>query len=201
LKPDARPQIYTPLPQFYEAFPWQFSLSILLRAKTLPNTAVSALNAAVRDLDPSLALFNVETPRELLAEAYSREQFLARILAVFGLLAFVLAVAGLYGVLAYITAKRTKEFASAWRLALRHAKFFVLVLMQGGGSHRSVLAWSPRSGSHNTASKKPALRRFADGFSHLPCRRPALPWSSFSRLLPARARATSVDPMLALRDE
>jgi predicted permease len=202
LRQDARPQIYTPLPQFYEAFPWQFSLSILLRAKTPPHATVSALNNAVRDLDPNLALFNVETPRELLADAYSREQFLARILAVFGLLAFVLAVAGLYGLLAYLTAKRTKEFGIRMALGAVPREIVRLVLVQGGRLTVAGIGLGLLAAAATTRLLKSLLFGVSpmDSRIFLAVSLLFLGAAFLACFLPAR-RATSVHPMLALRDE
>ncbi len=202
LRQDAHAQIYTPLPQFYEAFPWQFSLSILLRAKTPPHASVSALNAAVRDLDPNLALFNVETPRELLADAYSREQFLARILAVFGLLAFVLAVAGLYGLLAYLTAKRTKEFGIRMALGAVPREIFRLVLVQGGRLTVAGIGLGLLAAAATTRLLESLLFGVSsmDSGIFLAVSLLFLGAAFFACFLSAR-RATSVDPMLALRDE
>jgi putative ABC transport system permease protein len=199
---DARPQIYTSLAQFYEAFPWQFSLSILLRTKTPPHTAVSMLSSAVRSLNPNLTLFNVETPRELLADAYSRERFLARVLAVFSLLAFVLAVAGLYGLLAYLTAKRTREFGIRMALGAVPHEIFRLVLVQGG----RLTAVGVALGLFAAGTATRLLQSVLFGISSTDASTFAvvaavfLAIGSLACIVPAR-RATSVDPMLALRDE
>jgi putative ABC transport system permease protein len=131
LQPKRRPQIYVSLPQLYQAFPFQPALSILIRTSLPPHALVRELNSSIQQLDGNFALYNVSTPREELADAFFRERFLSQLLSGFGLLATLLAVAGLYGMLAYLTARRTHEFGVRMAIGAQSRDILSLVMMQG----------------------------------------------------------------------
>lgn len=199
---DPRPQMYTPLAQFYDALPWQFPFSVLVRTNLPPHSMVPALTSQLRSLDPNLVLYDVRTPREMLARTYERERFFTRILGVFGILALVLAVAGLYGLLSYITTKRTKEFGVRMALGALPHQVLRLVLSQGG----RLIAIGVVLGLVAAAGASRLLQSLLFGVSatdpriFLVASLPFIFAGLFACLLPAR-RAASVDPMIALRDE
>jgi predicted permease len=202
LEKDAHPQIYAPIAQFFDAYPWQFPVSILVRTSLLPHALVSALDSSVRGLDSNLLLFDVRTPRELLEQSYRREAFFLRVLGMLGPLAFVLAVAGLYGLLAFLTAKRAREFGIRMALGAVPRQIFRLVLVRGGVLTIGGLV----VGLVASAASAHLLRSVLFGVS------PSDPRVLFAVaalflivgllacLWPAR-RATSLDPMAVLRDE
>ena len=197
-----RPQVYTPLAQFYDALPWQFPFSVLVRTNMPPHVMVPALTSQIRSLDSNLVLYDIQTPRELLARSYEREQFFSRILSVMGILALVLAVAGLYGLLAYITAKRTREFGVRLALGALPHQILRLVLSQGG----RLIGVGIALGLLAAAGASRFLQSLLFGVSALDGRiflLASLPFvvaGLLACLVPAR-KAASVDPMIALRDE
>jgi ABC-type antimicrobial peptide transport system permease subunit len=65
--------------------------------------------AVFHDLDPALALHDVLTLEQKLDQSLANERLLACLSAIFGLLATLLAMVGLYGVVAYMVTKRTRE--------------------------------------------------------------------------------------------
>ena len=112
------PLLYVSLPQFYEAFPWQPTAGIVVRTRVEPHAIIPAIMSSLHRLDANLVLNNIETPEETLATEFGEEHVLSRLLLIFGGLALVLAAAGLYGLLSYLAARRTREFlaspASPW---------------------------------------------------------------------------------------
>lgn len=197
-----RPQMYTPLAQFYDALPWQFSFSILVRTGLPPHAIVPELTSQVRSLDPDLVLYNVETPREMLSNAFRRERFFTRILGSFGLLALVLAISGLYGLLAYITARRTKEFGIRMALGAMPKQILRLVLSQGGRLIVTgvVLGLAAATGATRLLQSLLFGVSATDTRVFLLASLPFIAVGLLACFLPAR-RAASVDPMIALRDE
>ena len=79
-------------------------------------TVVPRLRAAVSELDPSLPLFDVTPLASLVDKQLAPQRLTAGVLTTFGILALVLAAAGIYGVMAFTTRQRTRE--AAIRLAL-----------------------------------------------------------------------------------
>ncbi|MGH9743389.1 MAG: ABC transporter permease [Candidatus Acidiferrum sp.] len=196
------PQMYTSLAQFYDALPWQFPFSILVRTSFSPHSIVSALTSQIHSLDPSFVLYNVQTPREALETNFKRQEFFTRILGLFGVLALLLAIAGLYGLLAYLTSKRTREFGIRMALGALPQQILRLVLSQGG---RLVIA-GIFCGLLAAAGAARLLQSLLFGVSpgdpriFLLASLPFLFAGLLACFLPAR-RAASVDPMIALRDE
>ena len=65
--------------------------------------------AVIHDLDPILPVNGVQTLEQTLEQSLVNERLLASLSAIFGLLATLLAMVGLYGVVAYMVTKRTRE--------------------------------------------------------------------------------------------
>ncbi|MGB2641889.1 MAG: ABC transporter permease [Candidatus Acidiferrum sp.] len=199
---DPRPRMYTPLAQFYDALPWQFSFSVLVRTDLPPHQIVPALVSQIRSLDPNLVLYDIRTPREMLSGNFASERFFTRILSVFGVLALVLAVAGLYGLLAFVTAKRTREFGVRMALGALPQQILRLVLSQGG----RLIALGLLIGLFAAAGAARFLQSLLFGVSaidapiFLLASLPLLLTGLAACFLPAK-RAATVDPMIALRDE
>jgi len=85
------------------------TISIVARTEGSPEIATSALRAAVRDQDPSLALYDVQTSRAIMDQSVARPRFTTWLLSLFAFTGLILGVSGIYGVLSYTVARRTQE--------------------------------------------------------------------------------------------
>jgi predicted permease len=74
-----------------------------------PASYQDTLRKVLAEIDPKLALIEVETYRDQVALQFNQERLIARLTSLFGVLALVLASVGLYGVTAYNVARRTGE--------------------------------------------------------------------------------------------
>jgi putative ABC transport system permease protein len=104
-----------------------------LAVKTVgdPLRIVSSVRAQVRDLDPSLPIAQVRLMDDVIAAANARPRFLTVLLSLFSLIALVLAAVGIYGVMAFMVARRTQEFGIRMAIGAGPTDVLNLVLQQG----------------------------------------------------------------------
>jgi predicted permease len=119
---DARPCVYVPLEE--EPVP---GLAVLVRTAGASLAASSGLRAALQDLDADLALYNVHTLDELSHIVRWSSRTVSLVLSVFGVIAFVLSVGGLYAVTARSVTQRTQEIGVHLALGARRHDIWWLV--------------------------------------------------------------------------
>jgi predicted permease len=108
---------------------------VYARTRAASAAAFASIRAAVGRLDPTLPLDDLRTLDDQLDRALANERLLALLASAFGLLAVLLAVVGLYGVTAFVVARRTREIGirmalgatsgAALRLVVRDAAAMV----------------------------------------------------------------------------
>ena len=118
-------QIY--LPWSGAAFPHS---QVVVRAAGEPLRAVPLLRTAVSSVDRTLVLRDVATVRAQLAKGIARDRFNMALLVTFAALAILLSAVGLYGVLSYAVAQRTREIGIRMALGARTDRIVRIIVGQ-----------------------------------------------------------------------
>jgi ABC-type antimicrobial peptide transport system permease subunit len=194
-----QPFFYLPLAQSYSSL-----RTMQIRSSVPPESLLLQLQREIRSLAPDLPIFDAETMEQILAGAngYFVFRFGATMAGVMGFIGLILAVVGVYGVMSFSMAQRTREIGIRMALGANRRDVLKLVLRQGlaiviaGVAAGIVCGW--------------ALTRAMGRFSAGPSGAGPLIFGGAAALLlgvallacwiPAR-RAMRVDPMVALRYE
>ncbi len=176
--------------------------SIVLRSRQEPEQMVESLRSAVRSIDPQLPLTQVESMDHVVAEGQAPRRFNTALISGFAAAAVLLALLGIYSVIAFSTALRTQEMAIRLALGSQRSSVMTLVLTSGAklglagcgiGALTAVFATRLlRSLLFEVDPLDPAVLVLA-AFS-------ILLLALAASLIPAR-RAASIDPIQALRAE
>ncbi len=175
---------------------------VYVKTRSKRQEMFAAMRAATRSVDPNVPISDMLTMDDQIARNLSIERLVARLTAAFGLAAATLVAAGLYGLMAFTVARRTREIgvrvalgASRWavtRLVLRE----VMVLVGMGALFALPVAWGlfryVQSQLYGIAPGDPAI---AVGLLIA-----LMSIAAIAAFVPAR-RAIRVDPMVALRYE
>lgn len=204
LSEDAIPTFYGPMAQAPKsAVPLLAgNLTMVLHTKIDPRTLADAIRSELRQIDPAIALSSVKPLERFVAESIAARKFSLILLAIFAGTALVLAAIGLYGVIAYLVAQRTREIGV--RLALGAQRFDILSLIMGTGMR--LLGAGLLLGTAGAFLTSRALSSLlfhttpADPIAYTAVALLLGIVALLASYLPAR-RAMKVDPIVALRTE
>jgi predicted permease len=193
----ATPFLFLNMAQQYTSSP-----TLIIRTVANPTDALATVRSEIGLLDKNLALFNIKTMRQHLGLALLPARLAGSVLGIFGVVALLLAAAGIYGLMAYVVAGRTREIGirmalgantlTVLRLIVRQGMTLVLLGLAIGLAAALALTQWLKSMLFGVSTSDPLtyilVVALLAGVALIAC------------YLPAR-RATKVDPMVALRYE
>jgi predicted permease len=198
LRRDVRRHFYTSTSQI----PQLFDLALHIKTSVAPATVADAVRNEVKALDPHLPIYNVKTLETEIDVSLTQERLVTWLSSAFGILATLLTALGLYGVLTFSVARRTREIGIRVALGAQRRDVFKLVMIRGmilvllgvavgvGGS--LVFARVLETLMFGVNAKNAATIAVVSAG--------LLVIALIACYLPAR-RATKVDPLVALRHE
>jgi len=193
----SEPEILLP----YQQAPYLF-LQLAVRTAGDPLKMVATIKHEVQAMDKDQPLTGISTMDQYLSDSVANPRFQSRVLGIFAAVALLLAAVGLYGVMSYAVAQRTREIGL--RVALGAQSRDVLKLIVGQGLRLTLVGVAI-----GLASAIALTRLLADLLFGVSATDPTtfvaislvlIGVAMLACYLPAR-RATKVDPMVALRYE
>lgn len=197
LEREPAPELFVP----YTQHP-SFVMSFLLRTNSNPEMLAAAVRSAVVSIEKNQPVSEILAMDEVVANAVAPRRFRALLLGLFAALALLLALIGIYGVIAYYCSQRTSEFGIRVALGAGRGDILKLILRQGfvitatGVGVGVIGAFGlTRFLSSLLYDVKPT-----DPFTFVVVSVVLVIVAVLASYIPAR-RATRVDPMVALRYE
>jgi putative ABC transport system permease protein len=203
LDADADPATYLPQHQLFANLGAGFerTATVVMRSANDAAANPAIVRSAVSSVDPQLAIGTVRTMQEVIGDSIAPRRLNFVLVSAFALVALVLTCAGLYGVMAYIVAQRTREIGV--RMALGASRRQVLAMMFGQAGRLTVAGIG--AGITGALVLTRSMSSLLFGVSAAD----PLIYAAVSILLAAVAlvaaavpasRATRIDPLAALRD-
>jgi predicted permease len=188
-------------PDLYLPYIDRGTQGIVVRTRVEPSSVAPAIRAAVREANASILTFDARTLDDLVAQQSSPSRFTGWLLSVFAGTALVLSVVGLYGVMSFLVAQRTREFGIRLALGASRSEIVGRVLRDG--------AWRIAIGAAIGLAATTGLARLLAGLVYGVGTFDVSSVLAVATLaivaiaacgIPA-VRATRVDPAVALRSE
>ncbi len=194
-----------PAPYAFVSYPYEPTRNTGLTVRVAggsPAALTSAIRQEIRKSDPTLPLFNVQTGEEARLNTFWQYRLFGWMFSIFGVVALVLASVGVYGVLSYAVSQRTQEIGVRMALGASRPTVFAMIVSHGAKLAAAGILCGVVGAFGVTRVVKSLLYNVSatDPLSFIATAAFLALVALLASYIPAR-RATSVDPMVALRAE
>ena len=124
--PGESPMVYSPVYQHGDR-----NVGYLVEADAPLESLIESVRAEVRAVDPNIPAYGIRSLKDIIDEALGGDTIMAKILSVVAVIALVLALAGVYGVMAYSVSQRRQELGIRMALGAQHRTVIGMILRQG----------------------------------------------------------------------
>ncbi|MEW6212453.1 MAG: ABC transporter permease [Acidobacteriota bacterium] len=133
LSGEIRETWYIPFSQSVERdINWaSMQMAFVIRTSASPTMVLAGVRTAIRKVDPTLPVFDVNTADEIYAETLTQKRISAVLLLCFSSFGFLMAALGIYGVLSYAASRRSQEIGVRLALGAQASDILRMVLKQG----------------------------------------------------------------------
>ncbi|HUB82810.1 MAG TPA: ABC transporter permease [Bryobacteraceae bacterium] len=196
-RPSGFPTVYVP---FWQS-PWP-SAGLAVRTAGDPGGMTKSIGAAIRSIDPDLPMAGTATMEKVVSDSHAGDAFPTLLMASFASVALLLAILGIYGVMAFLVAQRTHEIGL--RIALGAGRFDVLRMVLGEGVRLSGMGLLIGVAGAYLVGR--AMQNLLYGVTALDltafaCVAVVLAGSALLACCVPAKRAAWVDPVVALRED
>lgn len=192
-----RPEVFLPFDQSPFA-----SITFVLRGTADPASTITLGKQAVWSVDPQQAFYETDRVETMIAASVVRQRFSTTLVSAFAVVALLLCAIGIYGVISFVTAQRTREIGVRMALGADAASIRTLVLRDGGKVVMVGLVLGLVGAAAATRYLQTLLFEInaIDPLTLVAVCAVLLASALLACYVPAR-RATRVDPLIALRSE
>jgi predicted permease len=152
----SRPEFYICIPQIARDNPLYLTIvskymEIAIRTEVAPGTMIAELRRQIAEVNPHLAIGEFSTMSEAVEDSIGAQKLAAGVVGVFGGLALLITLVGLYGLLTYMVEQRTREIGIRMALGADRAAVISMVMRQalllmalGAAAGICIALWSNR---------------------------------------------------------